>query len=221
MTVIQDVGVYTMPAHLRTIVFDLDGTLYVNEQLAAEIQQAVSTYIAQVRQIPLTASSLLIKETRQRLTHERGTEATLSSVCTELGGTVADFHRTATQLVHPERWLDADIRVITLLTDLAQRFELVIYTNNNRTLAERILTRLGISGLFRHIVTIEDFWLPKPDRSALMLLLKTIGRSPGECLFVGDRYDVDLRLPAELGCAVHQVADSTDLLALASLAELA
>jgi len=203
-----------MVSEIRAIVFDLDGTLYVNDGFADEIKQSAATYIAEIHGIPTDAADTLISTTRLRLSHEQGREATLSSVCTELGGSVAGFHAFATPLLHPEKLLHPDPRVTALIKALAQRFELAVYTNNNRTLTDKVLRAIGLSGQFGTIFTIEDFWRPKPDREVLTHIFTTIHKTPEECLFVGDRYDVDLRLPAEMGCQTFLVANIQGLLEL-------
>ena len=76
---------------------------------------------------------------------------------------------------------------------------------------------LGVAGLFRRVFTIEDTWRPKPDRTGLEDIFRGIGRKPAECLFIGDRYDIDLRLPAALGCAVFLVSTTEELFHLCTL----
>lgn len=206
-----------MIAKVQAIIFDLDGTLYVDESFADEIKRSAAAYIAGIRGITAAAASMLIKETRSKLSRDNGQDATLSSVCIELGGSVTGFHAFATPLLHPEKHLTPDHRVTKLLTELAGRFELYIYTNNNRTLTGKALDALGISGLFKRIFTIEDFWRPKPDRTVLTYIFTTIHKDPKQCLFVGDRYDVDLKLPEEMGCPSYLVADIPGLLKLETL----
>jgi putative hydrolase of the HAD superfamily len=41
-----------------------------------------------------------------------------------------------------------------------------------------------------------------------------MGRMPGECMFIGDRYDVDLRLPAAMGSTVFLSTSVEELLHL-------
>jgi putative hydrolase of the HAD superfamily len=79
------------------------------------------------------------------------------------------------------------------------------------------MNSLGIAGLFRQVFTIEDFWIAKPDSGTLAAILGRIGRLPQECLFVGDRYDIDLRLPAEMGCAIFLVNSTEELFSLCKL----
>jgi putative hydrolase of the HAD superfamily len=203
-----------MASGIRAIIFDLDGTLYFSDGFADAIKGGVALYIANLKGITADTAAILIRETRERLSREKGQEATLSMVCIELGGSVAGFHTAVTPLLHPETILKPDYQVTDLLAKLAERFDLYLYTNNNRTLTDRILKTLELSDLFGWIFTIEDFWQPKPDRDVLNHIFSTILKNPEECLFVGDRYDVDLKLPAEMGSAHFLVSNMQDLLGL-------
>jgi len=203
-----------MASGIRAIIFDLDGTLYFNDDFSDEIKKGAANYIADLKGISAETAATLIRETRKRLSCEKGREATLSLVCIELGGSVAGFHATVTPLLHPEMHLKPDYRVKDLLTSLAERFNLYLYTNNNRTLTDRILKTIELSSLFKEIFTIEDFWRPKPDQDVLKYIFSTIHRIPEECLFVGDRYDVDLKLPVKMGSTPFLVTDIQALLGL-------
>ncbi len=199
---------------IHAIIFDLDGTLYFSDGLAQEVNLAACRLIARCRGIEPDAAADLIRNTRNRLSLARGVETSLTSVCSELGVPPRQFHEALTPAVTPESYLTPDERVAALLSSLKKHYELFVYTNNNRTLSSRIISALGLSGLFNGVVTIEDSWRPKPDRSALRALLSAIGRLPEECLFVGDRFDIDLRLPAEMGSAVMLISSVDDLFRL-------
>jgi putative hydrolase of the HAD superfamily len=73
---------------------------------------------------------------------------------------------------------------------------------------------IGIEGMFRRVYSIEDSWRPKPDRGVLEEMLREIGCRPEECLFVGDRYDVDLMVPREMGAQVFLSTSVEELLTL-------
>ena len=206
-----------MASEIRAIIFDLDGTLYFSDAFAEEIKRGAAMYIADLKGISAETAAILIRETRERLSCENGREATLSMVCLELGGSVAGFHATATPLLHPETVLKPDCRVTALLTALAERYNLYLYTNNNRALTDRILRTIELSALFEKIFTIEDFWQPKPDRDVLKHIFSTINRNPDECLFVGDRYDVDLKLAVEMGSTPFLATDIQALMGLKML----
>ena len=204
-------------AEIRAIVFDLDGTLYVCERFAAEIQAAAVAYIANLRQISREEAGQLIAATRQRLTEESGTVQTISAVCGELGGDIRELHRLFERTLRPEMHLVRNVQVIRLLERLKERYSLYIYTNNNRVLTTRILNYLGLDCAMSGIFTIEDEWRSKPDEGMVKRVLEVIGISPQETLFVGDRYDVDLRVPEQLGCPVYLCQNLEQLLRLEEL----
>lgn len=191
------------PTGIRGIVFDLDGTLYVCDRFAAEIQAAAALYIAGVRKVSHSEAELLMAETRNRLTEESGNIQTISAICTELGGSVREMHRFFEVTLRPEAHLLRDERVVRSLQRLGERFQLYIYTNNNRVLTTRIMNYLGLDSLMDGIFTIDDTWRGKPDEEMIGVILEKTGLNPDEALFVGDRYDIDLRVPEQLGCQVY------------------
>ncbi len=202
---------------IKALVFDLDGTLYTSAPLGAEIMLSAERYIAELKGVGREDAELLLRGAKNNLTAAGGFEATLSMACLELGGDLRELHRRFSIEVRPERFLARDERVADFLKTLGRRFELYVYTNNNRRLSAAIMEILGVAGLFRQVFTIEDTWRPKPDRDALEDIFRRIGRQPDECLFVGDRYDVDLRLPAAMGCAVCLVSTTEELFHLCTL----
>ena len=202
---------------IRGIIFDLDGTLYVAPDFAATIQDAAAGYLAELLKIPSTQAAQLMADTRCLLQEETGEVATLSAVCARLGGTVRDLHTFFEACLRPEAYLARDERVNSLLERLAQRMPLYLFTNNNRALTTRIIDYLGLQGLFRRIYVIDDTWRGKPDQGLLDRILTETGLMPGEALFVGDRYDVDLRLPEQRGCPVYLSQSVEQLLRLEEL----
>ena len=204
---------------IKAIVFDLDGTLYENDDFGHEISRTFARYIAGLKGIDEETARGLVRETRARLSAASGHVTTLSMACHELGGDLREAHRHMAEEIDPTRFMTRDDRVIALLKRLARRYDLLLYTNNNRSLTARILDLLGITGIFRQIVTIEDGWLSKPDPDMLETVLERAAAPAGQCLFVGDRYDVDLRLPAGRGCPVLLVKTVAELLQLAPLAD--
>lgn len=208
----------TLPAvNIRGIVFDLDGTLYACSAFADTIQDAAVSYIAELLGIKQSQACQLMADTRARLTKESGTVQTLSAVCRELGGNIRDLHRCFEENLQPEAYLVRDDRVVGLIKRLAESFSLYIYTNNNSTVAGRIISHLGLDGLFCGIYAIDDDWIAKPDEQALKEILEETGLAPAEALFVGDRYDVDLRVPEQYGSPVYLSRTVEQLLRLEGL----
>ncbi len=201
-----------MFADAKAIVFDLDGTLYVNDALARQIRTSAGRYIASLKRIDIIDAGHLLHAAQKRLSAESGMESTLSAACVEVGGDIRLLHDHFSAEIRPELFLERDDGLVKALDRLSDIADLYIYTNNNRFLCGRIMACLGISGFFRRVFTIEDSWRPKPDMPALEQVFAGIGVAPQECIFVGDRYDIDLRLPASMGSPVFLVGSVVGLL---------
>lgn len=202
---------------VTSIIFDLDGTLYVSDELAAEIQAVAADGMAIQLGLPAEEAKIRLGIAKEQLSTGTGCEATLSAACELLGCDLKLLHKYLAEHVNPERHLRPDDRVTSMLQRLSGDYGLYIYTNNNRPLTERIIRATGLGGLFADIFSVEDFWRAKPDRLALAKIYAAIGAEPVECLFVGDRYDVDLRLPEEHGSRVYRTTSITELLSMEEL----
>ncbi|WP_236025881.1 HAD family hydrolase [Geomonas azotofigens] len=198
---------------LKAIVFDLDGTLYQEDRLGEEVNQSAIHYVADLKGVAPAEAEAILEATRTA----DGAGGTLSRAVVALGGTLPEMHRRFAADCHPERLLKPDHRVRELLQLLATRFQLHLYTNNNRDLSSRIMKQIAVSDLLDRVFTIEDYWIPKPDRRIIEDILTKIGCRPQETLFVGDRYRVDLALPESMGCAVFEMKTTEELLTLADL----
>jgi putative hydrolase of the HAD superfamily len=204
-------------AEIKAIVFDLDGTLYVSQQFEQVVWQSASRYAGDLLGVAPEEGGRQLIRLRQQLTAERGTLQTLAVAIETLGGTVPELHRRFAAELEPHHHIEPDPRVAPLVEALGQRYTSWLLTNNNRTLTEKILVTLGLEAAFERVITINDTWRPKPDESVLDEVLEALGHGPEQVLFVGDRYDIDLRLPAERGCPVLLTKTVDELMALSAL----
>jgi putative hydrolase of the HAD superfamily len=199
---------------ITSIIFDLDGTLYASRELAGEIQRVAANGLALQLSIASEEAERRLSAAKAELSAATGCEATLSAACEKLGCDIKAMHSYLAEKISPEKYLARDNRIVAMLERLGRKYGLYIYTNNNRSLTDRIIRAIGMDGLFSEVFSVEAFWRSKPDRLALAKLFATIGAEPGECLFVGDRYDVDLRLPEEHGSRVFLTQTIDELLSL-------
>lgn len=204
-------------SRITTIIFDLDGTLYNSRQLAEEIHRVAVIWLAQQFGLEAAEADHRLFDAKAVIRSRSGYEATLSAACVELGKDIRELHHYLADKVNPEQFLGRDEQVIAMLQRLQASYQLYLYTNNNLALATRIMGATGVAGLFAAVFTVEDFWRAKPDRLALAKLYAAIGVEPVECLFVGDRYDVDLRLPEEHGSSIYLTSTISSLLSLEKL----
>lgn len=199
---------------IRAVVFDLDGTLYVSDLFEHAVWQSVSRYAGDLLACTPEQGGRRLQEMRERLAVERGRVQTLAVAIQALGGTVREMHRRFAAELEPAAMVTSDPRVPRLLHALAASRRCWLLTNNNRILTGKILEALGLSGTFERVITIDDTWRPKPDESVLDELLAALALPPAAVLFVGDRYDIDLRLPEQRGCPVLLTKTIDDLMTL-------
>jgi putative hydrolase of the HAD superfamily len=197
---------------IRSIVFDLDGTLYVHDDLASDIYECAVVLVARARGLSAGAARELLETTEKRLTENLEVVPTLTRTCAELGIETTEFHRYLKVQIRPEQYLDYDPVLVALLDSLRDQCHLYLYTNNNLALSEQMLTLLGVDDLFKRLYTIEFTWRAKPDAETLDFVMRDIGGAPESFLFVGDRYEVDLSLPDALGCSTLEISEVADLL---------
>jgi putative hydrolase of the HAD superfamily len=200
------------PSDIRSIVFDLDGTLYLRPEVGEEIFTAAAGLVSESRGISITEAKQMLRRARQRLTETLEETPTLTHTCQELGIDIRSFHRTLLKKVRPERYIEADPILYALLDSLQDRYDLYLYTNNSLPLAQKILALLGIEELFRRLYTIEFTWSPKPDPESFHQVLEDIGGPPESFLFVGDRPQVDLKIAESLQIPTIFISDPEDLL---------
>ncbi|HZV82824.1 MAG TPA: HAD family hydrolase [Geobacteraceae bacterium] len=199
---------------IAAIIFDLDGTLYTSRGLAAEIHRVACLALALQLGAGVGDAEERLAATKRTITSRTGREATLSAACEELGCDIRALHRYLAAEIVPEPFLQRDERVVAMLDRMSEAYSLYVYTNNNIPLSKKIMAAIGVERSIRKLFTIEYMWRSKPDRVALEGIYSIIGVGPGGCLFVGDRYDVDLRLPEEMGSRVFLTKTVDELLCL-------
>lgn len=204
-------------AQIKAIVFDLDGTLYVSDPFEQAIYASVSRYAGELLGVSADAGGQQLRELRERLTAERGTVQTLAVAIVTMGGTVPEMHRRFALELEPNQFLQPDPHVKALVEGLGTRYTSWLLTNNNQTLTHKILACLNLEQSFKRVITINDSWRPKPDQELLDQILTELALPPEAVLFVGDRYDIDLRLPENMGCPVLLTRTIEELMQLKKL----
>lgn len=197
---------------VRSLVFDLDGTLYNSQGMERGISRAAQVAVAEARGVSESAAEQMLRTARRALAETLDEDPTLTRTCVELGVDIRYLHRAFQQELKPEKFLSNDPVLFALLDSLRDHGALYIYTNNNLPMTQKILALLGVEELFERLYTIELCWTPKPDLAAFTRVVEDIGGPPESFLFIGDRPRIDLRLPREHGMATLLIHDTSELL---------
>jgi len=165
---------------IKHILFDLDNTLYsVRYGLEKNVHDLILEYLLNYLALPREECIRQWKEGRKKY----GT--TVEWLTRDKGLTAVDEYHI---FVHPENEADSlppDPGLRNFLENLPCPCS--ILTNSPRFHADRIISKLGLEGIFRSVYDIHfiDF-KSKPDAAAYRKVLDDIGHAPEEVLFVDD-----------------------------------
>ena len=188
-----------LPAGPRALLFDLDSTLYTHPEYAAYQNDILVEEFARIRGVSVSEAHDYVEEARSRISRRTGKATSLGNAMAELGIDISTSVAWRTRLIRPSEWLSPDARLQAALSALADRFALAVVTNNPRTVGEKSLRALGVRESFRLVVGLDDTLVSKPAREPFEYAARRLGTPASDCVSIGDRYDVDLAVPLELG----------------------
>jgi putative hydrolase of the HAD superfamily len=201
---------------INAIIFDMDGTLYTSDEITKQFAAAAYYTLAKADKIPLARAQKRIEERRAELKAKSGFPTPYTLTLRSFNIPIDLWHKENINFFDPRDYLHKDDKLKQALTKLKKDFCLVVMTNNNRVQTDRVLEGLELIGLFDRVYTYNSFEILKPDPVFFKRSVAELGIKPETCLFVGDRYDVDLRPAKELGMQILEVKGPKDIYGLAS-----
>lgn len=209
------------PDAIRVILFDIDGTLYTDADYSRFQIDVLVEELARVRGWELSRAVAEVEQARCAEALARGqATSSLGNAMARLGVDMATSVAWRTRLIEPERFLGPDPRLAEALGRLVgppPGLRLVAVTNNPRLVGQKTLAALGVEHLFAGVVGLDDTMKSKPDPAPFVLALELAAVPAGQCLAVGDRYDVDLAVPLAIGMGAVLVDGVADVYALPDL----
>ncbi len=210
--------IYRIPENLRTIIFDIDSTLYTNAAYAFEQVDVQVRHFAGLRGIPAAEARRMVADYRRKWAAEHnGQKISLGNTLTAFGVTIEDSIEWRENLLEPAQFLKRDERLIPVLETLRRKYALICVTNNPVLPARKTLEAVGIAGIIPDIIGLDTCRKSKPAREPFLLAAEKTGVGSENCLSVGDRYDMDISLPLELGMGGILVTGVEDVYELPAL----
>ena len=204
-----------IPQNLKTIIFDIDSTLYTNEKYAFEQVDCQVRRFASERGISDDEARKLVADFREKFARENGgKKISLSNTLLSFGVPIQKSVEWRRELLEPKNFLTRDERLQKTLSALSKKFNLICVTNNPVTPAKKTLVALGVENLISDIIGLDTCNVSKPAREPFLLAAEKCGSHAQECLSVGDRYDLDVAVPLELGMGGVLVDDVADVYSL-------
>jgi phosphoglycolate phosphatase/putative hydrolase of the HAD superfamily len=192
--------IFRLPDQCAAILFDLDSTLYTNDEYARLQINLPIERLARQRGVNFIEMSEEISRFRKSWARDHGgAQISLGNVLAAFGISIDETIKWREELDEPERYLTVDEQLRRALEQLEPRFALAVVTNSPVSIAARTLAVLGVEDLFRVIIGLDTCGVSKPHEQPLIRAAMLCGTGPESCVSVGDRYDIDIALPLELG----------------------
>ena len=203
--------VYKLPVEIKALVFDMDLTLYTHEEYGRIQVDNLVAIMADIIGISFDEGSQRIKAARQawEISHN-GKKASLSDIVLSWGFTMEDNVRWREKAYEPEKFLNKDETLRKTLMELSG-FTLGVVTNNPVLIADRTLKALGVDDLFSIVVGLDTCMAPKPHKKPFQKFIELSSCTPENCVSIGDRFDIDLDQPLEMGMGAIQVDGVEDV----------
>lgn len=202
---------------LRALVFDMDGTLYQNEQLNRKYIESFYRILAEVKGLTLAAARRRFEKKYCQLHDRFGRTPSKLYTLTRLGVSDQAWARQQGRQILPESFLKPDPRLRRALSGLREQFRLALVTNNHRLNLQTTLKALGVADCFDEILTLTESRLFKPSSRLYRVIAERLHVLPAECLSIGDRYELDLEPAGRVGMQTLLVRNVRDIYRLPNL----
>lgn len=166
---------------VKYVLFDLDGTLY--ESSAGIEAQLRSAMVAQAA----IALGISHDEARSLLRQYRAThKASVLGLQEYHGIDPVKFYEAVYGSLDTSK-MEARPGCRTALASLASYVPIGVFTNSNRSFTEQTLSFLDLSGIFDHVVTVEDHgFIRKPEVEAYNKIFEFLDLNPSEVMMFDD-----------------------------------
>jgi phosphoglycolate phosphatase/putative hydrolase of the HAD superfamily len=212
---------YRLPGNIRSLIFDMDGTLYTHHAYLQSQIDGVIRRLAQVRGETFEETQAAVEACQKKKALEQGgRKISLGNALEFFGISVAESVRWREELIEPALCLNEDGELQKALGLLVGKRPLALVTNNPVLVARKTLACLGVADFFSVVIGLDTCGVSKPHAEPFRKAAELLGVPPEACVSIGDRYDIDLALPLELGMGGILVDGVEDVYALPGLTAL-
>lgn len=204
--------IHKIPQTIQTLIFDIDSTLYTNSAYAYEQVDCQVREFAKLKNLTSDEARKLVFDFRKKFAEENGgKKISLGNLLTNFGIPIEQSIQWRNDLMRPEDFLVRDEKLIYELQILSKKYKLICVTNNPVKPARKTLEVIGISDFFEHIVGLDTCYKSKPAREPFEKALELTKTTAENAVAIGDRYDLDVQLPLQMGMGGIEVSGVEDV----------
>jgi len=179
---------------IEAVVFDIDGTLYRSESYEIHLRDEIYKLVAEVLGLELDKAV-------EKLESIKKVTRTVTLSIELMGIDRREFYDKLSRKVDPRSHIKPRPEVRKLLERLRKdkKLKIACHTNSGKLLLMKVLDALGIPLEYFDVVVTSDTAPPKPLRDGYILLSKLLDTSFDKIMYVGDRWDVEVKVAKLLG----------------------
>ena len=190
------------PEQIKAFIFDIDSTLYTNPAYAHEQVDCQIRQFAKERGISADEARKMVSDFRKKFGAENGgKKISLGNTLVNFGVPIEKSVEWRKTLLEPADFLSYDPELVKVVTELKERAKVICVTNNPVLPARKTLEALGVADLIPGIIGLDTCFKSKPALEPFKAAVGELGVPVEGCVAVGDRYDMDIALPLEMGMA--------------------
>jgi phosphoglycolate phosphatase/putative hydrolase of the HAD superfamily len=180
----------------------MDLTLYSHPEYGRYQIDRLIERLARIREVSFEQMNREVVDFQRNWAEAHGGRLiSLGNTLNAFGISIEESTHWREELYEPEVYLKADpvLRETLRLLTNDRSLALGVVTNNPCLVARKTLAVLGVGDLFPVIVGLDTCMVSKPHQAPFLKAAELLGAPPEECVSIGDRYDIDIALPLELG----------------------
>jgi phosphoglycolate phosphatase/putative hydrolase of the HAD superfamily len=193
--------VFYLPTEIKALVFDMDLTLYTNDEYGRYQIDKMVEKLGKLRGLSFEEMDCEVKEKRKAWALSHGGKAiSLSNILGGYGIGMEEIIKWREEIFEPALFINReDEKLKAALQTLSANFILGIVTNNPVLVAAKTLEALGVKAYFPFVIGLDTCMTSKPHKIPFEKFSELSLCPPETCVSIGDRYDIDLDIPLQMG----------------------
>jgi len=197
----------------KGLIFDIDQTLYRHEKYYKEQSDVQLRYLSEKLKRPYEEVSSELNIWRQSFAENNGgrTPSLANTFLHAYNIDIQESSRIRSELINPSEYLERDETLIEVFKILSRKYAIMAVTNNSLKVGQSTLNILGVDCFFSGIIGLDTVMVSKPHEKPFTMAARQMSLEADKIISIGDRYEIDLEIPLQMGMAAILVENMADV----------